>query len=142
MGSYYRARAFSLYIPCSANRCLGAARVELVRHWRLSTRKEVRIICSALPCKPWNLASHQRPGMTQGYKSVETGSFVNRSLNLDSSGCTPITTTLPWESKKHLTSAGMTCFDLDVTNDESVQTLAIEVKKLTDGRLHVLVNNA
>ena len=36
----------------------------------------------------------------------------------------------------------MICFDLDVTNDESVQALAMEVKRLTEGRLHVLVNNA
>ena len=70
------------------------------------------------------------------------GRLLDALLDLTFSGCTTITTTLPWESKKHLTSAGMICFDLDVTNDESVQTLAMEVKKLTEGRLHVLVNNA
>ena len=80
--------------------------------------------------------------MTYGSKPVENGRLVDALLNLTFSGCTAIATTLPWESKRHLTCAGITCFDLDVTNDESVQTLAMEVKKLTEGRLHVLVNNA
>ena len=76
------------------------------------------------------------------FEAVGTGRFVDTSFTLSFPGCTAITTTLPWGSKRHLTSAGITCFDLDVTDDESVQTLAVEVKKLTEGRLHVLVNNA
>ncbi|KAI4237002.1 MAG: hypothetical protein LQ349_002189 [Xanthoria aureola] len=58
-------------------------------------------------------------------------------------GCTVITTVLPSESKTHLTSAGLECFHLDVTKDESVQDLALAVQKFTGGGLlHVLVNNA
>lgn len=57
-------------------------------------------------------------------------------------GCTVITTVLPWESKEHLISAGIQCYELDVTNDDSVQALKRVVDKVTEGRLHVLVNNA
>ena len=59
-----------------------------------------------------------------------------------SQGCAVITTVLPSESNSHLTSAGLECFHLDVTKDESVQDLALAVKKVTGGSLHVLVNNA
>ncbi|KAL8638434.1 MAG: hypothetical protein Q9228_004414 [Teloschistes exilis] len=58
-------------------------------------------------------------------------------------GCTVITTVLPNESKSHLISAGLECFHLDVTKEESVQELALAVQKFTGGGLlHVLVNNA
>ncbi|KAF6225131.1 hypothetical protein HO133_010327 [Letharia lupina] len=56
--------------------------------------------------------------------------------------CTVITTVLPWESKDHLISAGIQCYELDVTDDASVQALERIVDKVTEGRLHVLVNNA
>ncbi|KAF7504182.1 hypothetical protein GJ744_002601 [Endocarpon pusillum] len=57
-------------------------------------------------------------------------------------GCTVIVTVLPWESNTHLVSAGMTCFELDVTKEESVQALARNVQKVAGGKLHILVNNA
>lgn len=79
-------------------------------------------------------------GSEKCFEAVGTGRFVDTSFTLSFPACTAITTTLPWESKRHLTSAGIS-FDLDVTNDESVQTLAVEVKKRTEGRLHVFVNN-
>lgn len=63
-------------------------------------------------------------------------------LNLVVTGCTVITTVLPWESKEHLIFAGIQCYELDVTNDDSVQALEKLVGKVTEGRLHVLVNNA
>lgn len=75
-------------------------------------------------------------------ETFESRKSADRELKLEFLGCTVITTALPWESKTHLTSAGMSCLDLDVTDDDSIQTLAKRVKKLTGGLLHVLVNNA
>ena len=57
-------------------------------------------------------------------------------------GCVVITTVLPWESKDHLSLARVHCYEVDVTKDESVHALLRAVDKLTEGRLHVLVNNA
>lgn len=46
------------------------------------------------------------------------------------------------ESIAHLQETGMTTLSLDVTQPESVKAAAIEVKRITDGKLDVLVNNA
>ncbi|KAL4778873.1 hypothetical protein BJX76DRAFT_352276 [Aspergillus varians] len=53
-----------------------------------------------------------------------------------------IATLLPWEKSEHLSNAGITWFPLDVTKDESVQTLKKDITALTGGNLDVLVNNA
>ena len=57
-------------------------------------------------------------------------------------GCTVIATVLPWESRKHLEAIDITCFDLDVTKDESVDALRAAVEKGFGDKLHILVNNA
>lgn len=46
------------------------------------------------------------------------------------------------ESISHLRELGMTTLSLDVTQPESVKAAEIEVKRVTDGKLDVLVNNA
>lgn len=46
------------------------------------------------------------------------------------------------ESISHLRKLGMTTLSLDVTQPESVRAIEIEVKRITDGKLDVLVNNA
>ncbi|KAL7902886.1 hypothetical protein HDV63DRAFT_412043 [Trichoderma sp. SZMC 28014] len=46
------------------------------------------------------------------------------------------------ESISHLRELGMTTLSLDVTQPESVKAAEIEVKRITDGKLDVLVNNA
>ena len=74
--------------------------------------------------------------------AVRKASNCRTDLDTAASGCTVIVTVLPWESNTHLVSAGMTCLELDVTKEESVQALARTVQKATGGRLHVLVNNA
>lgn len=56
-------------------------------------------------------------------------------------GFTVLATLLPSESKEHLLSVGITCFELDVTNDESVCALRKAVEKIGD-QLEILVNNA
>lgn len=57
-------------------------------------------------------------------------------------GFVVIVTVLPWENKDHLQLNGVHCYELDVTKNDSVQSLKKNVHKLTDGRLSVLVNNA
>lgn len=53
-----------------------------------------------------------------------------------------IATVLPHESSVHLSQAGITCFPLDVTNEDSVSELKLKLEELTGGRLHILVNCA
>ncbi|KAF5704886.1 1-acyldihydroxyacetone-phosphate reductase [Fusarium globosum] len=53
-----------------------------------------------------------------------------------------IATVLPHESSVHLSQAGITCFPLDVTVEDSVSDLKIKVQQLTGGYLHILVNCA
>jgi 1-acylglycerone phosphate reductase len=53
-----------------------------------------------------------------------------------------VATVLPSEDEKHLSVAGISCFKLDVTRDESILDLKKMVDELTGGRLDVLVNNA
>lgn len=57
-------------------------------------------------------------------------------------GLRPIATILPNESSNHLTSAGIDCFTLDVTKDQSILDLKRKIIQLTGGVLHLLVNNA
>jgi 1-acylglycerone phosphate reductase len=57
-------------------------------------------------------------------------------------GLHPIATVLPSEKDTHLRDAGITCFHLDVTQDESILTLKRQVADLTEGFLDILVNNA
>ena len=64
MGSHYRVRAFSTYMTCPYDLCLGAAKEESVKRSRLSIKKEVRRNRSVLPCQLWKLASQRRLGMT------------------------------------------------------------------------------
>ncbi|KAF5602433.1 short-chain dehydrogenase reductase family [Fusarium subglutinans] len=53
-----------------------------------------------------------------------------------------IATILPHESRNHLSQAGITCFPLNVTVEESVSELKTKVQELTGGSLHILVNCA
>ncbi|KAF5544158.1 1-acyldihydroxyacetone-phosphate reductase [Fusarium phyllophilum] len=53
-----------------------------------------------------------------------------------------IATVLPHESSHHLSQAGITCFPLDVTVDDSISELKIKVQEITGGHLHILVNCA
>ncbi|KAJ4304904.1 NADPH-dependent 1-acyl dihydroxyacetone phosphate reductase [Kalmusia sp. IMI 367209] len=57
-------------------------------------------------------------------------------------GLHPIATVLPSESSDHLSESGITFFTLDVTSEKSISELKEDVKKLTGGRLDVLVNCA
>ncbi|KAI1771741.1 hypothetical protein F4818DRAFT_428916 [Hypoxylon cercidicola] len=57
-------------------------------------------------------------------------------------GIHAIATVLPQESSAHLSEAGITFFQLDVTDEKSVQALKASVEKLTGGRLDVLINCA
>ncbi|KAF3766680.1 NAD(P)-binding protein [Cryphonectria parasitica EP155] len=57
-------------------------------------------------------------------------------------GISAIATVLPSESRVHLTEAGITCFSLDVTKEESVKELKKIVAAITGGHLDILVNNA
>ncbi|KAH8781185.1 hypothetical protein F5883DRAFT_168950 [Diaporthe sp. PMI_573] len=57
-------------------------------------------------------------------------------------GLHPIATVLPSERNEHLVQAGITCYYLDVTREESVVELKGKVLELTGGSLEVLVNNA
>ncbi|KAK7954810.1 hypothetical protein PG988_015504 [Apiospora saccharicola] len=59
-----------------------------------------------------------------------------------SRGLSTIATVLPSESSDHLTEAGITCFQLDLTVPQSILDLKQNVQSLTHGRLDVLVNNA
>ncbi|KAG4271455.1 hypothetical protein FPRO06_12148 [Fusarium proliferatum] len=53
-----------------------------------------------------------------------------------------IATVLPHESTVHLSQAGITCFPLDVTVEDSVSELKLKVQDITGGYLHILVNCA
>jgi len=53
-----------------------------------------------------------------------------------------ISTLLPHESAEHLLSRGVHVVRTDVTKDNSVQELKEFIKKLTGGRLDILINNA
>ncbi|CVK95990.1 related to 1-acyldihydroxyacetone-phosphate reductase [Fusarium mangiferae] len=53
-----------------------------------------------------------------------------------------IATVLPHESSVHLSQAGITCFPLDVTVEDSVSDLKLKVQDITGGYLHILVNCA
>lgn len=53
-----------------------------------------------------------------------------------------IATVLPSEERAHLLEAGITCFSLDVTSEESVRELKKSVAAVTGGFLDILVNNA
>lgn len=53
-----------------------------------------------------------------------------------------IATVLPHESSVHLSQAGITCFPLDVTVENSVSELRLKVEEITGGHLHILVNCA
>lgn len=57
-------------------------------------------------------------------------------------GLFPIATVLPSESNEHLVQAGITCYHLDVTREESIVELKKKIVELTNGSLEVLVNNA
>ncbi|KFA79678.1 hypothetical protein S40288_09077 [Stachybotrys chartarum IBT 40288] len=57
-------------------------------------------------------------------------------------GLHPIATILPSESDQHLIEAQITCFHLDVTQEDSIVELKDKIWKLTDGFLDILVNNA
>lgn len=57
-------------------------------------------------------------------------------------GCKVLTTVLPWERKEHLTSKGISCYTLDITQDESVRELAKTIQKDFGNSLDILVNNA
>ncbi|KAI1817435.1 hypothetical protein GGS20DRAFT_37232 [Poronia punctata] len=57
-------------------------------------------------------------------------------------GIHAIATLLPQEPSEHLSEAGITFFPLDVTIDKSVEELKASVKKLTGGRLDILINCA
>ncbi|KAL7917169.1 hypothetical protein ACQKWADRAFT_326265 [Trichoderma austrokoningii] len=46
------------------------------------------------------------------------------------------------ETITHLRDTGMTTLSLDVTKSESIESAETEVKRITDGKLDVLVNNA
>ncbi|KAJ5698793.1 hypothetical protein N7462_000798 [Penicillium macrosclerotiorum] len=63
------------------------------------------------------------------------------ALQYHARGFTVLATLLPSESKEHLLSVGITCFELDVTNEESVSVLRKAVEEIGD-RLDILVNNA
>lgn len=67
---------------------------------------------------------------------------LESQLTLQMLGCCVIATVLPQEPKEHILSAGIACYELDVTKDESVQALAKVTSKLANGHLHILVNNA
>ncbi|KXG46523.1 Short-chain dehydrogenase/reductase SDR [Penicillium griseofulvum] len=64
------------------------------------------------------------------------------ALQYQARGCTVLATVLPWESKTHLSSVGITCLELDVTKDESVAALRKAVEEKIGDRLDILVNNA
>lgn len=57
-------------------------------------------------------------------------------------GLYPIATILPSEDDGHLVHANITCYRLDVTNEDSILQLKKQIFNLTDGNLGVLVNNA
>ncbi|KAK7706633.1 NADPH-dependent 1-acyl dihydroxyacetone phosphate reductase [Diaporthe eres] len=57
-------------------------------------------------------------------------------------GLFPIATVLPSERDEHLVQAGITCYHLDVTREESIVELKKKIVDLTDGSLDILVNNA
>ncbi|CAG8904558.1 unnamed protein product [Penicillium egyptiacum] len=64
------------------------------------------------------------------------------ALQYQARGCTVLATVLPWESKDHLSSVGITCLELDVTKDESIRALRKAVEEKIGDRLDILVNNA
>ncbi|KAJ5783901.1 uncharacterized protein N7518_009578 [Penicillium psychrosexuale] len=64
------------------------------------------------------------------------------ALQYRARGCTVLATVLPWESKEHLSSVGIACFELDVTKDDSVRALRKAVEEKIGDRLDILVNNA
>lgn len=51
-------------------------------------------------------------------------------------------TVLPNEHREHLLVPHCHILDLDVTEDESVQSAETRVQEVTEGRLDILVNNA
>ncbi|KAJ2989152.1 hypothetical protein NUW58_g3616 [Xylaria curta] len=57
-------------------------------------------------------------------------------------GLRPIATVLPCEDSDHLIQAGITCYNLDVTSEESIEDLKAKIFDLTNGFLDILVNNA
>ncbi|KAI0200237.1 NAD(P)-binding protein [Astrocystis sublimbata] len=57
-------------------------------------------------------------------------------------GLHSIATVLPFEDRNHLIEAGITCYELDVTNEQSIGTLKSKITDLTGGYLDILVNNA
>lgn len=57
-------------------------------------------------------------------------------------GIRSMATVLPSEARAHLTEAGIICFSLDVTKQESVEQLKKDVAAVTGGYLDLLVNNA
>ncbi|KAI0849722.1 hypothetical protein F5Y00DRAFT_261168 [Daldinia vernicosa] len=57
-------------------------------------------------------------------------------------GLHAIATVLPSEQRNHLDQPGITCYSLDVTQEESILELQRNVIDLTDGFLDILVNNA
>ncbi|KAI9368959.1 hypothetical protein BJX61DRAFT_521527 [Aspergillus egyptiacus] len=63
------------------------------------------------------------------------------ALQYHARGFTVLATLLPSESKEHLSSVGITCFELDVTNEESVSALRKAVEEIGDS-LDILINNA
>ncbi|KAJ9209609.1 hypothetical protein DTO166G4_8781 [Paecilomyces variotii] len=64
------------------------------------------------------------------------------ALEYCAKGCKVLTTVLPWERKEHLTSKGISCYTLDITQDESVRELAKTIQKDFGNSLDILVNNA
>lgn len=57
-------------------------------------------------------------------------------------GIRSIATVLPSEAREHLVEAGVLCFSLDVTKQESVDQLKKDVAAVTGAYLDILVNNA
>lgn len=58
------------------------------------------------------------------------------------SGYTVISTLLPHEPEDHLLAKGITVTRTDVSNDESVLLLKRFTEGITNGKLHMLINNA
>lgn len=86
------------------------------------------------------MTKEQRFALVTGCGAGGIGEALCKELV--SQGVHAIATVLPWEEKEHLASTGISCFELDVTIEDSIRALKEKVVNLTNGRLDVLVNNA
>lgn len=57
-------------------------------------------------------------------------------------GCVVIATLLPHEERKHLDHCQIHVLDLDVTAENAMLPFKRQVETITNGNLHILVNNA